>query len=126
MKLVGFIKEIDFFPWAKPLEEYMMDINPSELIDQITVYLEKGKLVIGWMGYYIDLETKEHIAPHAYYTDGIWVWPSYYPYYIRKYSRFAIDKEFLKYLQDRKFEESVMDFNELELQKEFIEKIKSR
>jgi hypothetical protein len=105
MKLVGFIKEYNCIEEATALNELISSISEtSENMEDVIKYLNSGALLLGWMGYFYDVTTKKAIAPDAYYTDGIWVWPSYFPYYLAAYPSMKIDKEFLTYLKNKNFE----------------------
>lgn len=99
MRLVGFITEYENIIEAEPLSDALSIVDGNDVYNsQILSYLDKGELVFGWMSHYVDLETGEWIAPKAYYTDGYWVWPSFYPYYLRKNPSMKIEKDFLDYL----------------------------
>jgi hypothetical protein len=127
MKLLGFIKEYDNLKESIELEIFLNSRAQKPIDIKKTIeYLEKGVLVFGWMGYCRDIKTKQLIAPHAYYTDGVWVWPSYYPYYLKQFSSVHIDEEFVEYLIARNykfvndFEDRLNSF-ETELGKRFQE-----
>ena len=103
MKLVGFIKEHDHklgYSFNDVMQKSLKEYDTEAIIN----YLDKGVLIFGWMGYFNDLEIDEPVAPHAYFTDGIWVWPSYFSYYLGKYKSITFDDEFLHYLEDKNFE----------------------
>lgn len=104
MKLIGFIKEHDNLEEA---QEYAIIQDSSftnqELVEKVITYLNNGVLLFGWMGYCMDLEDGSLISPHSYYTDGYYVWPSYFPYYLKKHSNYMIDDEFLLYLSKNDF-----------------------
>ncbi|KAA2243452.1 hypothetical protein F0L74_13230 [Chitinophaga agrisoli] len=126
MRFVGFIKELDNYPWATPFDNQLAENNAAvELINNIVSYLEKGKLVLGWMGHFVDLQTKEHIAPHAYLSDGIWIWPSYYQYYLKECPNYKLDKDFVNYIREKDFTVELI-FNEQALREEFIGKIEAK
>ena len=96
MRPVGFIYELNQIRAARPFEEYRGAIyRDLDATEEIVTYLNNGKLIFAWMGYFIDFKTKEPIAPDAYYTDGVWVWPGYLSYYLNRHSNFILDKEFL-------------------------------
>lgn len=65
---------------------------------KIIEYLDRGHLVYGWMHYFEDYHTKEPIAPHAYFTDGTWVWPSYFSFYLEKLPNYKVDSAFLEHI----------------------------
>lgn len=121
MKLVGFVKEYNNLPEGKSLSEFLnsksMEATDTE---KILNYLNQGVLLLAWMGYFVDIETKELIAPDSYFTDGIWVWPSYFPYYIKKYPTVEFDKEFVKYIKDKGFNFSIE--RDFESKKNILEK----
>jgi hypothetical protein len=120
MKLLGFIKEYNNIKDAVNLDIWLNEkssINTDS--EKILQYLDQGVLLLSWMGYFTDVKTKELIAPDSYYTDGVWVWPSYLPYYLKKDSSLVIDKEFIEYLKNRNFNFKVSDnFDELKMQLE--------
>jgi len=102
MKLVGFIKEHDHklgYSFNDVMQKSLKEYDTEAIIN----YLDKGVLIFGWMGYFNNLETNEPVAPLAYYTDGIWVWPSYFSYYLEKYRSITFDNNFLHYLQSKNF-----------------------
>ncbi|MCW3463672.1 hypothetical protein [Chitinophaga nivalis] len=125
MRLIGFIKEYEENLGGALFEEIQeASVNDPELINKIIAYLDKGKLVMAWMGYFMDLKTKDYILPHDYRTDGIWIWPSYFPYYLRFYPNYKLDKEFVDYLIEKDFLlETKKKINVRELENELIKKM---
>ena len=129
MKLIGFIKEHNNI---KEAHEYTHvkkggSINKN-VINNIIDYLNSGELLLSWMGYFMDLEDGSLIAPDSYYTDGYYFWPAYFPYYLKKYPDYYIDKEFLSHLLECNFiingtmiTSSVKDKLEAELSKKLNE-----
>lgn len=104
MKLVGFITEHDKALSSTMFKEiYGGCNNDPVLINKILEFLSEGTLIMAWMGYFKDLETNEYAEPHAYYSDGTWLWPSYFPYYIRKHSNYNLDVDFVAYLIGKNF-----------------------
>lgn len=104
MKYIGFIKEHDNILEAISFNDIIKEkTTSSEEVSLVFNYLNNGTLVFGWMGYFRDLNCKKDIAPHSYYTDGNWVWPSYFQYYLSKYSNYRIDEEFITYLLQKQF-----------------------
>lgn len=104
MKLVGFIKEyhnieqaVDFETFANSRAEVKNDF------EKIYRYLQQGDLVFGWMTYILDLKTKHPLVPDGYDTDGVWVWPSYFPYFFYTYPLTDIDHEFISYLEQKNY-----------------------
>jgi len=106
MKYVGFVTEHDKIEEAKPFNSSIngsrnKDFSVVEMLD----YLNKGVYFFGWMGYFRDFETQESIAPNCYYTDGVWIWPNYFPYYLKKHPNFFVNQEFADYVK-MKFKET--------------------
>jgi hypothetical protein len=128
MKLLGFIKEYNDLKESIELDTFLNSRSRIAFdIEKTIQYLEKGVLVFGWMGVFTDIKTNQFIAPDAYYTDGVWVWPSYFPYYLKQFPLLYIDEDFAEYLIARDYL-FVNDFEdrlsslEVELGKGFEEK----
>jgi hypothetical protein len=100
MKYLGFIKEHNniieavFYNELIDGEDYL-DQKSLEIVIQ---YLSNGVIVLGWMNYFVDLKTKDLIAPNSFYTDGEYIWPSYLSYYLKKHPNLKIDKSFLNFI----------------------------
>lgn len=90
MKLTGFVQEHDDnIPSAIPFRDMFEFKNwDKTLIAKVTDYLNNGAIVFGWMHYVRDFTTGELLCPHGYYTDGEWIWPGYYPLYLKNYPGF--------------------------------------
>ena len=85
MKYVGFLQQHDVCVVAEDLQ-VLPGGRPSpgtqEELALVTHYQQRAVLVFGWMHYVSDAQTGELIAPHGYYTDGEWVWPTYLLHYL--------------------------------------------
>lgn len=102
MKYVGFIKEQNNIPEASCFNEVIgASINTD--IDKVIKYLEKGMYCCGCLGVFNDLNNNDFICNHYYLTDGLYIWPSYFIYYLKKYPNYIIDNHFLNYLKTKKF-----------------------
>jgi hypothetical protein len=126
MKLVGFIKQHDEHLSPVSFEENLgSNDNETELIDKILDFLSKGTLILAWMGPFKDLETNKYAEPYAYYSDGTWLWPTYFPYYLKKFSNYKLDMDFVNYLINKNF--LIMDVlpdRRSQLEHELVEKLK--
>ncbi len=103
MNLIGFIKEHNNVSNAQRIDMF----KKGEFIDpvihqEIIHYLESGTLLFAWMGYVMDLENGDLIAPDSYYTDGKYVWPAYFGYYLKKYRNSKVSSEFIKHILDKR------------------------
>lgn len=103
MKMIGFIKQHDDIEGAEDFQ-YLKNTMPIQLSENelklIRLYFENCNLIFSWMGYYSDLDTGELIAPQSYFSDGKWIWPAYFPYYLNKFNAWMNYPEFFAYLSD--------------------------
>jgi hypothetical protein len=75
----------------------------------------------------VSLDTNELIVPNCYYTDGNFVWPAYFSYYLRKYPNYKIDSDFLKHLEKNNFDFSKIKISnklKLDLEKQLPHNLK--
>jgi len=116
MKFVGFIKQEDKnISTAKDITEMFVD-SSTDILQKFAIieYLKKGVFVTGVMSTICDLIDGEFIGTLDYYTDGEFIWPSYYPFYLNKYKTFKIDDELFNHAQKNKFQIREMSKDELE------------
>jgi hypothetical protein len=125
MKYIGFIKEHDKISESVSYNEILASRdNDKDIIKKIIDYLDNGEIIFGWMGYYNDLDNNTPIEPHSYHTDGIWVWPSYFSYYLKKYLNYNLSEEFLNYLIDKSFSyKNGIPFDKSKIEQELIDKL---
>ncbi|SHN07603.1 DUF4372 domain-containing protein [Chitinophaga sp. CF418] len=64
-----------------------------ELSDIVT-YLNNGVSVIRFISNVYD-ESGGLIGPNIIYTDGLWIWPSYYSFYLKKHPQIEVPEEFI-------------------------------
>ncbi|RXK83259.1 hypothetical protein [Filimonas effusa] len=130
IKLVGFITEHDkYIPGAAVFKDVLNSTPVNAFTDRqradnkkLMTYLEQGCFLTGWMGYVADLQTRELIGPDAYFTDGVWIWPSYFPHYLKKFLYMEINEAFLDHLRAKNFVFSLepgFEENKLAFEKEF-------
>ncbi|MEO8535638.1 MAG: hypothetical protein ABI441_17915 [Flavobacterium sp.] len=128
MKLIGFIKEHNNISEAKEYKNILgSEINNSEVINKTINYLNNGVYIFGWMNTIRSLDNNELIAPNCYLTDGIFIWPAYYSYYLKKHPNFKIDNAFFEYLEKINFDFNkikVSDRLKIELEKQLSENLK--
>ncbi len=109
MKLVGFIKEHNSVEESQTLNELVNGFNyDDDVKTEVIKYLNRGELIVSWMGYFFDLVTKEPITPDSYFTDGTWIWPGYLPHYLTKYN-VKIDDLFIENIKKSNFNFSLPD-----------------
>lgn len=120
MKLVGFLKEYNDMSHALDLD-FVINFQSSNDSKKILEYLDNGDYLLGWVGSFQDVNTLEYFAPDGYLTDGTWIWPTYFPYYLKKYPNMYIDNDFISYLKDKDyiFKLDYTSMNKENLEREF-------
>lgn len=104
MKVVGFntFHDPDLNCSDKILVELLAvsEANSSTLSIRETIfsYLSKGHTLFKYVSPVYDIDG-ECIGPNIIYTDGIWVWPSYYLYYLRKHDATKIPVIFIDHIK---------------------------
>lgn len=100
MKAIGFLK--NHSPEIKcsiDISELLVEqVNNPEILLKSITYLENGIIVIPFTLWLTDIDG-ENIGPYIIYTDGYWMWPSYYSFYLKKYPNIYIPNEFIIYIQ---------------------------
>ncbi len=97
MKFTGFIKEYDNNIPGTAVSELLSAGFTADDKSKIVDYLKNGKPFVGIMEMQHDLFDNEVIGPCEYRTDGVYVWPGYYQFYVNKYSDCYIDEEFARH-----------------------------
>jgi hypothetical protein len=73
------------------------------LMDGILKYLESGIYIYG-MTLAIQDSDGKYISPYIVYSDGEWMWPAYFSYYIKSGNVKTIPTEFLVHIRQNNFE----------------------
>jgi hypothetical protein len=104
MKYIGFIKRFDpERPGSKDLADMFIEQKIDEgLRASIIDYLSSGNFLFGWMSFLRE-EDGTPIGNNDFYTDGCYVWPLYYIYYLNKYTSLEIDERFIDHVQKNNF-----------------------
>lgn len=126
MKFIGFIKQYNNITEAQDYKTVFSDAeNNKEITAKTITYLNNGVVILAWMNTLKSLDNDELIAPNCYYTDGSYVWPAYFAYYLKKYHNYKIDNDFLEHLEQINFDFKKIEISDKligEIQKELIEK----
>jgi hypothetical protein len=103
-KFIGFLNTQDFFFDELNSVKYEVSKTPLDknLIQNIINYLHKGKNFYGVMSTYYD--GTERIGHMDFYTDGIWIWTEYFPYFLKKNPNIAIDESFISHISSNNFQ----------------------
>ncbi|WP_343307725.1 hypothetical protein AAHN97_11350 [Chitinophaga niabensis] len=115
MEFIGFINECDRnIRSARPFKEMFVTSNvDEEARKKFIEYLAKGQFFGGVMTYMRDLIDGEDIGPMNYYTDGKYIWPVYYLFYLKKYPSFCVSSEMIAYLETVDYSFRELDNQEL-------------
>jgi hypothetical protein len=103
MNVVGFLKfHNSDIECSKDLEDLISDSVTIEEIEleQIVSYLNQGIHLFRFISDIYDAEGKT-IGPFIYMTDGEWIWPSYYAYYLQKYPNMKMPEELRIHIQKK-------------------------
>jgi hypothetical protein len=102
MKLVGFLKKYDpKIAEAEILEENTPFAN-KDIYDKVISYLKNGYALLDFMEFIYD-DDGNKIAPLSILTDGYWIWPSYFYYYLKQYPNNDTYKAFLADIERNEF-----------------------
>lgn len=118
MRFIGFLKKFDAnIPNAKAVEDYINN-EPwgySVSLPDIISFLDHGKALASSMTLLMD-EEGEPIGGTVYYSDGIYIWPSYFSFYLRKYGTLNISNDFIDHVANN-FTKAKIDIDDVELKK---------
>jgi hypothetical protein len=98
MKMAGFIRRLDDGIISKVVDYDRLNENAvtieQPVMDNVLSYLAMGKMIFAIT---LALEDTDgsYIGPYALYTDGEWIWPEYYSYFIRTGQVTTMPKDFL-------------------------------
>lgn len=98
MKPIGFLKEHDLgLSELKSVEQLLNpDISYDAIIfDKLLNYLENSITVWPLLVWLYDKDGTS-IGPCGLQTDGTWIWPSYFAYYLKKHPNMEIPIDFLE------------------------------
>ena len=118
---IGFDKKIEPLIRSSQVFDSMFLEKPNieSMRMKVIQYLEQGEFLTGAMSYIYDNE-KLPIGNLDYYTDGTFIWPVYYLYYLKKYNNFFIDERLIKHVIDDKLVERSINTETLkEIEKKF-------
>ena len=103
MNVIGILKEHDpNFKCAKALEELISGpITERIYNEQLISYLKQGIQTFKLLWSDDDADGTP-IGQRMYLTDGEWIWPSYYVYYVEKYPSIIVPGIFLDHVNAKK------------------------
>lgn len=103
MNVIGILKEFDpEIKCAKALEELTYAPTDERTYnEQFISYLKQGVRLFKLLTSDDDADGTP-IGQRMYLTDGEWIWPSYYVYYLQKYPNIIIPTVFLDHVNVKK------------------------
>ena len=103
MKTIGFLTIHDeSYKGSKDLKTMISTPRAYSNLDKIIQYLESGHYFADPL-VFLDDDEGLPLPDIGYQTDGEWIWPNYFPYYLKKYPNLEIDSDFIKHLNDVNF-----------------------
>jgi hypothetical protein len=104
MKFIGFLKNEDknIRSASEFKDMFTSEIMLSTTREKVVKYLYNGVFLTGVMSYIYDIDGIP-IGNLNYYTDGDYIWPIYYPYYLNKYENFIVSSDFLDHVFHNNF-----------------------
>ena len=108
MKTIGFIKEHD----SNTIKEEYLD-KPSDFDSSIITetekekiinYLNNAEMVMAFLRALSDGDT--YIGPYSFHSDGEWIWPSHFAYYLNKFNFSSMTDDFLNHMRAKDYEVS--------------------
>ncbi|MEO6523491.1 MAG: hypothetical protein ABIN91_17540 [Mucilaginibacter sp.] len=125
MKYIGHIKKFDKYFDSKELSEMFVEKNvDQELRSSVIKYLLAGNFLTGWMSFLRD-DDGTPIGNNDYFTDGTYIWPRYYIYYLNKFKNLEMNVDFISHVKNYNFIIPELSKDQLsKLDREWHEEIK--
>jgi hypothetical protein len=98
-------------PCSKDLNSLLATKQDKEEPLEIIAYLNKGIPVIQFISSLYE-KSGELIGPNVICTDGLWIWPGYYSYYLKKYPQILVPEAFKEHVKSNGQREIGLDQNE--------------
>jgi hypothetical protein len=120
MKYVGFFQEISTSSRHPKFETLNGEKSPGpgwcrlepDVCECFVQYLEEGSVISAFMGFFPDVTGESYSSVMSYYTDGEYIWPSYFPFYLKKYESMWVDRDFFDHVQKRAFKSPALSKDE--------------
>lgn len=103
MKLIGFLKEHHpYIEESNEVNESIFINDGDPLYTKVISYLNKGNTLLYYMEIILDSRGNT-VGPLSIQTDGYWIWPSYFQYYLKRYPHNDLYNFFINDLEQRQF-----------------------
>ncbi|SHN07531.1 hypothetical protein SAMN05216311_10533 [Chitinophaga sp. CF418] len=90
MNAIGFLINHDsHIPCSRDVNNLFYSQGEQKELSDIITYLNNGIPIMKFITSIYD-ESGELIGPNIIYTDGLWVWPGYYGFYLKKYPQIVV------------------------------------
>lgn len=101
MKAIGFFKNHNPDILCAGDIVFNPQVNSRDTLDGVIAYLQKGTIITAFTLSLFDTDG-EFIGPYMIFSDGEWIWPSYYSFYLRKFNSLFIPPEFVFYTRSKR------------------------
>ena len=106
MRMAGFIKDMEDGILGESIDYDSLNLDTVAIghsaVDKVLDYLQKGKMVFA-MPLALEDTDGSYIGPYTICTDGEWIWPGYYSYYIKTNKVGEIPKDLLDRMAGNNF-----------------------
>ena len=101
MHFVGFLKRHE--PMICATEAYPITMGGGRFTmaerNAVIDFLDQGTAIIPFLHWVHDTDGQP-LSPHIIYSDGQWIWPSYYKVYLQKYPQISVPAAFVKHVKN--------------------------
>lgn len=124
MKTVGFLTLHDgTYKGSLNLKDLINNnLDNNSKLEKIINYLESGYEFTG-VPLMLHDDQNEAMFGLAYLTDGEWIWPNYFPYYLKKYPNMSIDNEFINFIEQNNFLQEPLSKEHIKKVDNFFDKV---
>lgn len=110
MNAIGFLINHDpHIPCSRDITSLFSSQEEQKELSGVVTYLNNGVPIIKFISSIYD-ESAELIGPNIIYTDGLWVWPGYFGFYLERYSQIVVPEAFLLRIESNR--DRRIDLNE--------------
>lgn len=122
MKTIGFIEKHD----SNTIKEEYLD-KPSDFDfstitetekEKIITYLNKAEMVMAFTLALYDGD--KYIGPYSLHSDGEWIWPSHFAYYLNKFNFSSMTDDFLNHMRAKDYKVSPLTLDQKRLVELFL------
>jgi hypothetical protein len=122
MKTIGFIKEHDSGTIKEEYLDKPSDFDFSFITERekkkITNYLNNAETIWAFLRALSDGDN--YIGPYTFLSDGEWIWPSHFAYYLNKFDFSSMTDDFLNHIRAKEYKVSPLTLDQKRLVELFL------